>query len=110
MKIVVLGTSNSVMGNKGFLQSLSISHEVIQLSSGRVPFYYHVLTLMKHLDVVMEADVVLLDHYVNDVNYYSRMMGDDYHQNLDEFYMSLSSLNVRILNVLFPIFGIENLP
>lgn len=38
MKIVVLGTSNPVMGNKGFLQLLSISHEVIQLSSGRVPF------------------------------------------------------------------------
>ena len=110
MKIVVLGTSNSVMGNKGFIQALSLTHDVVQLSSGRVPFYYHILTALKNIDVIENADLVLIDHYVNDVNYYARRMGEDYLKGLEEFYLFLSSLNVRILNLFFPIFDISKLP
>lgn len=103
MKIVVLGTSNSVVGNKGYLQSLRLDHEVIQLSSGRVPFYYHIKEILDKREIFESADLVILDHYVNDVNFYAEKNLKDYQKHLEQFYLLLSSLNTRVLNVLFPI-------
>lgn len=106
MKIVVLGTSNSVVGNKGYLQSLRLEHEVIQLSSGRVPFYYHIKEILTKRDLLESADLIILDHYVNDVNFYIEKNLKDYRKHLEQFYFLLSTLNTHILNVLFPIWRI----
>ncbi|MHC6648229.1 hypothetical protein ACYTPF_16775 [Alteromonas sp. HB246098] len=108
MKIVVVGTSNSVIGNKGFIQSLRLQHEVIQLSCGRVPFFYHLKTLIKNRELVENCDLLILDHYINDVNVYRGILSDEYQHLCEEFYKFLSTLNVNIVNVFFPVIGLRD--
>ncbi|WP_025564755.1 hypothetical protein [Psychromonas sp. SP041] len=103
MKIVVIGTSNSVMGGNGFIKALMLDHEVIQLSSGRVPFFYHIKTIENNKALIESSDLLLIDHYINDVNFYSEALGEEYNQLCEDFYYLLSSINTRIINVLFPI-------
>lgn len=106
MRIVVVGTSNSVMGNKGFLESLRLEHEVIQLSCGRVPFFFHLRTLISHMDLIESCDLLIIDHYVNDVNFYHSKLGFEYEKLCHEFYNFLSTLNINVINILFPIQGL----
>lgn len=108
MKIIVVGTSNSVIGNKGFIQSLRLQHEVIQLSCGRVPFFYHLKTLIKNRELVENCDLLILDHYINDVNVYRGILSDEYQHLCEEFYRFLSTLNVNIVNVFFPVIGLRD--
>ena len=103
MKIVILGTSNSVMGGNGFIKALMLDHEVIQLSSGRVPFFYHIKTIQNNKALIESSDLLLIDHYINDVNFYSEAIGEVYNELCKDFYTFLSSINTRIINVLFPI-------
>jgi hypothetical protein len=108
MKIVVIGTSNSVLGVKGFIESLKLQHEVILISSGRTPFLASLKSIINNKKLIESCDLMILEHYVNDVNFYSYCLEDFYDELCVEFYNYLSSLNVRILNVLFPIQDIEN--
>jgi len=107
MKIVVIGTSNSVMGGNGFIKALELDHEVIQLSSGRVPFFYHIKILENNKALIESADLLLIDHYINDLNFYLDALGQDYEHLSKDFYTLLSSINTRILNVLFPIWNLK---
>lgn len=107
MKIVLIGTSNSVMGGNGFIKALRLDHEVIQLSSGRVPFFYHIKTIENNKKLVESADLLLLDHYINDLNFYVEALGPTYVQLCEDFYTLLSSINTRILNIFFPIRNIQ---
>ena len=102
-KIVVIGTSNSVMGKKGFIKSLSIEHDVVNLSSGRVPFYCHIKTIELNKDLIEDSDLLIIDHYINDINFYNQSLGKKYIQECEYFYQILSTLNTNIINLLFPI-------
>ena len=107
MKIVVIGTSNSVKGNKGFIEALRLNHEVIQLSSGRNPFFYHIRTIENNRDIIKSCDLLIIDHYVNDVNFYRNSLGIEYENICKIFYRYLNSLNIYVLNLLFPIKDIQ---
>lgn len=108
LKIIVVGTSNSVMGNTGFISSLRFNHEVIQLSCGRTPFYFHLKTIIDNKELIESCDLLLLDHYVNDVTFYRLKIGVIYEKQLGQFYKYLTSLNVQILNLFFPIQDLES--
>lgn len=110
MKILVVGTSNSVMGNKGYIEALRLEHEVVQLSSGRTPFYSCMKTIVNNKDEIENSDLLVIDHYINDVNFYGDILGDSYREHLDIFYSYLSSLNVNILNLMFPIKNLKDKP
>lgn len=103
MKIVVVGTSNSVMGNKGYIEALRQEHEVIQLSLGRVPFFYHIKAITENKGLIESSDLLIVDHYVNDIAVYYEEFGQPYTSYLREFYKFLSTINTHILNLLFPI-------
>lgn len=106
MKIVVVGTSNSVVGASGFIETLRHDHEVVNISSGRAPFYKHVKTLTNNRALIEAADLLIIDHYVNDISFYYKNLGDRYVAQCEDFYALLSTINTRILNILFPIKGI----
>lgn len=107
-KIVVIGTSNSVIGRNGFIKSLSLDHEVINLSSGRVPFYCHIQKIQKNKTLIESSDLLIIDHYVNDVGFYADRLKEKYHQECEIFYQLLSTVNTHILNLFFPIQKIAN--
>ncbi len=102
-KVIVIGTSNSIMGRKGFIKSLSIEHEVINLSSGRVPFYFHIKTIEENKELIESSDLFIIEHYVNDVNFYAEKLGNKYYQECEYLYQLLSTINTNIINLLFPI-------
>ncbi|GAA6135072.1 hypothetical protein NBRC116188_18620 [Oceaniserpentilla sp. 4NH20-0058] len=106
MKIAVIGTSNSVFKNN-YVTALSVENEVYNLSSGRVPFYSHITTILKNSDFLESMDVVIVDHYVNDVNFYSSKLGAKYTDKLPYFYALLSRLNVPIINFFAAFYGLE---
>ncbi len=108
MKIVIVGTSNSVMGNKGYIQALRLDHDVVQLSTGRTPFYTVMNTIMVNKDEVENSDLLIIDHYINDINFYGDRLGNEYREHLELFYKYISSLNVNVLNLMFPIYDLEN--
>lgn len=108
MNIVVIGTSNSIKANSGMLKYIRREHNVTQLSVGRVPFYYHIKTILQNRELLELSDCVIIDHYVNDMNFYSDKLGAEYKLLLHEFYKLAASLNVHVINILFPIFKINN--
>ena len=103
MKIAIVGTSNSIMGEKGYVQALREENEVIQFSAGRMPFLGGFNTILKNKKLIEECDFLLLDHYVNDINFYASRCGSEYIKYCEIFYQYLSTLNVRIVNIFFPI-------
>lgn len=107
-KIVIVGTSNSVMGEKGFIRSLSIEHDVINLSAGRVPFYCHIKTIELNKELIESCDLLIIDHYINDLNFYTRKFGEQYNRECEYFYQLLSTLNTNIINLLFPVKNLIN--
>ena len=108
MKIAVVGTSNSVMGMNGFIQSLKLEHDVIQLSSGRVPFYCCLKTILLNRDLLETCDLLIIDHYVNDVAFYGPSKGRDYRTRMISFYEYISTLNVNVLNLMFPMSNLKS--
>ncbi|WP_430459470.1 hypothetical protein ACQUQU_09650 [Thalassolituus sp. LLYu03] len=106
MKIAVIGTSNSVMKG-GYVGALRASHDVTNFSSGRVPYYAHVKTLLKNEEQLRQFDLIILDHYINDVNYYVSRMPDSYAERLVDFYALLARLKVPVLNIVFPIVNLS---
>lgn len=100
MNIVIIGTSNSVMKNS-YVKSLSLHNIVTNLSTGRVPVFYHIRTILLNMDKLYEADVIIIDHYINDINFYYEKI-DDYTFHTENLYKILGSLNKPVLNLLFP--------
>ena len=109
MKIYVIGTSNSVMRN-GWVFGLKHNKnlEVINLSVGRTPSLMHLSKVMLHSKELKEADLIIIDHIINDINYYIPKIGDSYHKYIKDFYILISSLGVPILNLIFPIYNLGN--
>ncbi len=107
MDIVIVGTSNSILGREGFIKALETNHNVKRFAIGRTPLFYSLFTLMEFRSVIENCDLLILDHYINDVNFYEPKFGREYISHLDNFYLYISSLNVNILNILFPIKNIK---
>ncbi|SEQ95294.1 hypothetical protein SAMN03080615_03369 [Amphritea atlantica] len=102
MNIIIIGTSNSVM-TESYVSALKIYHQVSNISCGRVPFFYHIKTIKQNIELIEKSDLLIIDHYINDINYYHPRLGDFYLEECKDFYRLLSSLNTNILNILFPI-------
>lgn len=103
MKIAILGTSNSVLGQNGYVQALRLHHQVVNLSVGRAPIYMHILTLLEQRELLESQDLVILDHYVNDAIFYDEHTGPDYARHRAMFFDLLAGLNTRVVNLLFPL-------
>lgn len=107
MKIAIIGTSNSVRRNN-YASALATEHDVYNLSSGRVPYYAHIKTVLKNTDLLKTMDVIIIDHYINDVNFYSLHMDDNYKERLGLFYGLLAELEVPVLNYLTAIYDLNS--
>lgn len=107
-RIVVLGTSNSIMGRTGYLRVWGTEFEVINLSVGRCPVHRHISALIAHEAVIASADLLVLEHYVNDVSFYAGAFEaagrfDAYMGHVERFYRMVAAQNVAVLNLLFPL-------
>lgn len=101
MNIVVIGTSNSVMRNN-YVNSLGEAHSVTNLSCGGVSVFFHIMTILKNQEILKNADVVIVDHYINDCNYYHQAI-DDYRLHTGNFYKILRLFKKPVINILFPV-------
>lgn len=102
MNIVVIGTSNSVMKNN-YVGALQVNHNVINLSSGRNSIFYHIKTLIENYEIINSSDLLIIDHYVNDMQFYLNINIDDYSKHIENFYCMLKSLNVFTLLLFMPV-------
>ncbi|NUH65083.1 hypothetical protein HTT03_07200 [Sulfitobacter sp. S0837] len=109
MKIVILGTSNSVMGEKGFVRALRQRHEVVNLSAGRVGVAFHLNRIIEHYEMIESADLLIIDHYINDVNGFGPHLGDQYISDLNVLFDCLRCMNTHVINLLFPFITKENM-
>lgn len=107
MRIFILGTSNSVM-TEGYVKALRAIHDVTNLSLGRVSCIYHIKIITERRLEIESCDLLILDHYINDINKYMKFFGEDHFNYYKDLYEILSTLNVNIVNVLFPILGISS--
>ncbi|TXH68220.1 MAG: hypothetical protein E6Q83_14095 [Thiothrix sp.] len=102
MNIYVLGTSNSIMqGN--YTTALRQQHTVFNISVGRSPVLLHIKTLLDKKEEIEEGDLLIIDHYINDMMSYASDYGADYRVYVEDLYKLLSSLNINVINLLFPI-------
>jgi len=109
MKIVILGTSNSVMGQKGFVRALRQRHEVVNLSAGRVGVAFHLNRIIEHYEMIESADLLIIDHYINDVNGFGPHLGDQYISDLNVLFDCLRCMNTHVINLLFPFIAKEHM-
>ncbi len=100
MHIVVIGTSNSVMSDN-YVSSLKNFHDVTNLSCGRVPIFFHIKTILKNQAILKTADLIIIDHYINDCAYYHQAV-DDYNLHTGNFYKILKLLNRPVINIFLP--------
>ena len=101
MKIAILGTSNSVMA-RAYVDALRQEHDVLNFSIGRVPAVFHIKTILSAAEKLAKCDVILLDHYVNDINTYL-LRASNYLQHVESLYALLGRIGRPVLNILFPI-------
>lgn len=106
MKIAIIGTSNSVMQG-GYVKALESRHEVHNLSVGRVAVTYHIKTVLGQASMLSECNLVIIDHYINDVNTYLPRV-ENYRQHTEALYAHLAALGVPVLNVFFPISDLQS--
>lgn len=110
MRIFIVGTSNSVIGNKGYVKYLREKHDVVNMSIGRVPFHYHMKVINECKKEIEDSDPLVIDHYVNDINLYLESVESfDYLKECSIFYEYLSFLNVRIINQPFAILDLKHI-
>jgi hypothetical protein len=109
MKIVILGTSNSVMGQKGYVRALRQNHDVVNLSTGRVGVAFHMNRLLEHHAMIEAADLLIVDHYINDINGFGGHLGDGYAADLTVFFDTLRCLNTHVINLMFPFLPKDNM-
>lgn len=102
MNIFVLGTSNSIMqGN--YTTALRQEHNVFNISVGRSPVLLHIKTIIDRKEEIETGDLLIIDHYINDMMSYASDYGTDYQVYVEDLYKLLSSLNINVINLLFPI-------
>ena len=101
-KIYVIGISNSVIGIKGYIAALRKEHDVVNRSCGRNPFLFHIAHILQNREVIEKCDLLIIDHYGNDANYYGGIPSFNYDERLEDLYFLLSTLNVDVINILFP--------
>jgi hypothetical protein len=95
---------------EGYVKALKIKHEVINFSLGRVPCVYHIKVMLEKRQEIEDCDLLIIEHYINDVNRYIRIFGDSHFDYCRDLYEILSCLNVNVINVLYPILGMESHP
>lgn len=101
-QIYILGTSNSVRGNTGYVQALRLHHDVTNRSSGRNTLVYHIAHILENRQAIEAHDILIIDHQGNDRQFYRRNFEQEYDYYLRTFYQLLATLNVPIVNLMFP--------
>lgn len=91
----------------GYVKALKTKHEVVNFSLGRVPCIYHIKVILERRMEIENCDLLIVDHYINDINRYFKRFGEKHFSYCEDLYAILSSLNVNILNILFPLLNIE---
>lgn len=109
MKIFVLGTSNSVKRNN-YVDALRHKHEVVNLSVGRTPVIMHIKTILDRHAEIETGDLLIIEHYINDMMHYAHQYQDSYRLYIEDLYKIASSLNIKVINLLFPILGYKSNP
>ncbi|MDV2857233.1 hypothetical protein [Oceanimonas sp. CAM02] len=110
MNIVVIGASNSAM-HSNYVDALKLRHKVNNLSSGRNPIHYYIKTLIENHNLLKACDLIIIDHVVNDINFYlnkTKDLGVEYKTHIENFYSLITHLNKPTINILFPILSIKN--
>lgn len=85
------------------MAALKEQHEVINLSVGRTPVLMHIKTILDKKEEIEQGDILIIDHYINDMMSYAADYGSDYQVYVEDLYKILSSLNINTINLLFPI-------
>lgn len=107
MKIVVIGTSNSVKKN-GWLKAFRLDRfndEIENLSIGANSSLLGITRALQEQDVIAAADVVILDFSVNDQNYIDHgfLTESDVALYLNAVLSYLAFLHKRVLLLFFPL-------
>lgn len=107
-KVYVIGTSNSVIRN-GWIEGLKTNKdlEVVNLSRGGSPVFMHIATVMLKRNELENADLIILDHAVNDINCYMPALRDRYLSYIDDLMALVSTLNKPVINMIFPILTLK---
>lgn len=63
---------------------------------------YHIAQILQNRAEIESYDLLIIDHYVNDAQFYFGFFGDRYGEFLELFYKLLATLNVPVLNIMFP--------
>ena len=106
--VAIIGTSNSIMGERGYVKALRNSFAVDNLSIGRTPIHRHIALLSRQRARLAAADLIILEHYVNDIVFYAKAfhdMGrfDEYMAHAEKFYRGLAALSLPVVNVFSPV-------
>lgn len=103
MNIVIIGASNSIIGEKGYLLALRSSYNVVNLSGGDIPIGFTISKLLQHKDVIARADWVILDHSISDRAIYHPRLGKAYLDQIDEAYQLATQINPNVISLAFPV-------
>ncbi|MBD3896225.1 hypothetical protein IEI94_10225 [Halomonas sp. ML-15] len=100
MLISIIGTSNSIIKG-GYVDALSSRCTVVNYSSGRNSVLHHITEITKNYKRILSSDLIIIDHSVNDINFYHERV-KDYQLHVENLYKIISSTNVECINILFP--------
>lgn len=69
-----------------YASALKEKHEVIKLSVGRTPVTMHLKMIMEKKEEIEQGDVLIIDHYINDMMYYAAVYKEDYLVHMEDLY------------------------
>ena len=98
MKILVIGTSNSVIGRNGYIRALKREHIVEVHAIGRAPIYFHIGKILEFKNTLESYDLIIFDHMSN----CSFLKNKYYLNDLNDFYKLISSINTTVVILSFP--------
>lgn len=88
----------------GYTAAMSELFESTSLCVGRVPIHYHICQVISKASEIAAADLVLLDHYVNDIiSYCDLQRQNSYLTHIENLYRILSETGTPVINIFFPI-------
>lgn len=99
-KILVIGTSNSVMKNS-YVLALSEFFQVNNVSLGRTPIFHHIVAYLEN--EIDSYDVIILDFYVNSL-YYDL---PNYMVHVENLLEVLAASGKVIINIFFPVMNMS---
>ncbi len=102
MKIIIIGASNSIIGEKGYIYPLRRSHVVTNLSGSDIPIAFTISKLLQHENEIAGADWVVLDHSISDRAVYYPRLGQKYLDQIDEAYRLTAQINPNVISLVFP--------